>query len=184
MKRFISHEELARDRRFLRQNTLVDVMANLPDDVDTVVETFEKIGPMIEVMVKGTSFEEIFDAYGPSFLMTILNEPLDPGDPYCPLRLKIRVHGIFAGELQALEGAGRTLWDFPDAPWEFKMNMARQCWDEARHVQVYEKLLDHVGGGGHGGLSHVLRRVQHSVRVVPGIGPKTGGALPVPELLL
>ena len=56
------------------------------------------------------------------------------------------MHGIFMGELQALEGAGRTLWDFPDAPWEFKMNMARQCWDEARHVQIYEKLLSHVGG--------------------------------------
>ena len=26
------------------------------------------------------------------------------------------------------------------------MNMARQCWDEARHVQVYEKLIEHVGG--------------------------------------
>jgi uncharacterized ferritin-like protein (DUF455 family) len=56
------------------------------------------------------------------------------------------MHGIFVGELQALEGAGRSLWDFPDAPWEFKLNMARQCWDEARHVQIYEKLLHHVGG--------------------------------------
>jgi uncharacterized ferritin-like protein (DUF455 family) len=26
------------------------------------------------------------------------------------------------------------------------MNMARQCWDEARHVQIFEKLLGHVGG--------------------------------------
>jgi len=26
------------------------------------------------------------------------------------------------------------------------MNMARQCWDEARHVQTFEKLLEHVGG--------------------------------------
>jgi uncharacterized ferritin-like protein (DUF455 family) len=26
------------------------------------------------------------------------------------------------------------------------MNMARQCWDEARHVQIFEKLLDHSGG--------------------------------------
>ena len=58
----------------------------------------------------------------------------------------MRMHGIFVGELQALEGAGRSLWDFPDAPWEFKMNMARQCWDEARHVQIFEKLLEHVGG--------------------------------------
>lgn len=62
------------------------------------------------------------------------------------MRLVLRMHGIFAGELQALEGAGRSLWDFPDAPWEFKMNMARQCWDEARHVQIFEKLLHHVGG--------------------------------------
>ncbi len=26
------------------------------------------------------------------------------------------------------------------------MNMARQCWDEARHVQIFEKLLEHTGG--------------------------------------
>ncbi|MDH3687684.1 MAG: ferritin-like domain-containing protein, partial [Myxococcales bacterium] len=67
-------------------------------------------------------------------------------DPAGDTRLKMRMHGIFVGELQALEGAGRSLWDFPEAPWEFKMNMARQCWDEARHVQIYEKLLEHVGG--------------------------------------
>ena len=72
----------------------------------------------------------------------MLNEPLRPDDPAATTRLQMRMHGIFVGELQALEGAGRSLWDFPDAPWEFKMNMARQCWDEARHVQIYEKLLD------------------------------------------
>jgi uncharacterized ferritin-like protein (DUF455 family) len=75
-----------------------------------------------------------------------LNEPLRAGDAAATTRLQLRMHGIYAGELQALEGAGRSLWDFPDAPWEFKMNMARQCWDEARHVQIYEKLLEHVGG--------------------------------------
>jgi uncharacterized ferritin-like protein (DUF455 family) len=63
-----------------------------------------------------------------------------------PLQLRLQLHGIFVGELQALEAASRTVWDFPDAPWEFKMNMARQAWDEARHVQVYEKLIEHVGG--------------------------------------
>jgi uncharacterized ferritin-like protein (DUF455 family) len=26
------------------------------------------------------------------------------------------------------------------------MNMARQCWDEARHVQTYEKLIERAGG--------------------------------------
>src|SRR5262249_14726603 len=83
---------------------------------------------------------------GPAWGPAPLKEPLDPADPAVTTRLQLRMHGIFVGELQALEGAGRSLWDFPDAPWEFKMNMARQCWDEARHVQIYEKLLAYIGG--------------------------------------
>jgi uncharacterized ferritin-like protein (DUF455 family) len=60
--------------------------------------------------------------------------------------MRERVHGIFVGELQAMEGAGRTVYDFPDAPWEFTLDMARQVWDESRHVEVYLRLLDHLGG--------------------------------------
>jgi uncharacterized ferritin-like protein (DUF455 family) len=146
MKRFLQHHELARDSRFIRQNAFTDMMAQLLDDVDAVVAAFDNMAPIIEVMVKGTPFEALYDAYGPGFGLSVLNEPLRADDPFALLRLRMRMHGIFMGELQALEGAGRTLWDFPDAPWEFKMNMARQCWDEARHVQIYEKLLGHVGG--------------------------------------
>jgi uncharacterized ferritin-like protein (DUF455 family) len=58
----------------------------------------------------------------------------------------MQLHGIFVGEVQALEAAGRTLWDFPESPWAFSKDMARQCWDEARHVQTYEKLIEHAGG--------------------------------------
>ena len=60
--------------------------------------------------------------------------------------MRDRVHGILVGELQAMEGAGRTVYDFPDAPWEFTMDMARQVWDESRHVETYLGLLDHLGG--------------------------------------
>src|SRR5438552_1962699 len=60
--------------------------------------------------------------------------------------IKERVHGIMVGELQAMEGAGRSVCDFPDAPWEFTMDMARQVWDESRHVEIYLRLLDHLGG--------------------------------------
>jgi len=147
MRRFIEHSELARDSRFIRQdNAQATVLATLPDDVDTVVEVFERFAPMIEGSVKGTAAEPLFDAYGPGFGLITLNEPLRPDNPAARTRLLMRMHGIFVGELQALEGAGRSLWDFPEAPWEFKMNMARQCWDEARHVQIYEKLLTHCGG--------------------------------------
>ncbi len=146
MKRFIHHSELARDSRFVRQDNVAStVLSTLPDDVDAVVEVFDKLAPMIESSVRGTAAEELFEQYGPAFGLVTLNEPLRPEDPASVTRLKLRMHGIFVGELQALEGAGRSLWDFPDAPWEFKMNMARQCWDEARHVQIYEKLLTHVG---------------------------------------
>jgi uncharacterized ferritin-like protein (DUF455 family) len=61
------------------------------------------------------------------------------------------MHGIFVGEIQALEGAGRTCFDFDtgagsqDAPFELKLDMARQCWDEARHVEISCKLSEHMG---------------------------------------
>jgi uncharacterized ferritin-like protein (DUF455 family) len=61
------------------------------------------------------------------------------------------MHGIFVGEIQALEGAGRTCWDFDigtegDAvPFDLKLDMARQCWDEARHVEISVKLSEHIG---------------------------------------
>ena len=57
------------------------------------------------------------------------------------------MHGIFVGEIQALEGAGRTTFDFDDdeAPFALKLDMARQCWDEARHVEISVKLSDWMG---------------------------------------
>jgi uncharacterized ferritin-like protein (DUF455 family) len=147
MKRFIQHDELARDSRFTRQTTVLsNLIAQLPDDVNAVVGLFEKFAPIIEKATRGTAAEPLYDAYGPGFGLMTNTQSLKPGDPATVTRIKLRMHGIYVGELQALEGAGRSLWDFPDAPWDFKMNMARQCWDEARHVQIYEKLLEHVGG--------------------------------------
>ena len=58
------------------------------------------------------------------------------------------MHGIFVGEIQALEGAGRTCHDFvtgDEAPFALKLDMARQAWDEARHVEISVKLSDWMG---------------------------------------
>src|SRR5713226_4631857 len=60
--------------------------------------------------------------------------------------IKERVHGIMVGEMQAMEGAGRTVCDFPETPWEFTLDMARQVWDESRHVEIYLRLLAHLDG--------------------------------------
>ncbi|MGH8013540.1 MAG: DUF455 family protein [Candidatus Binataceae bacterium] len=59
--------------------------------------------------------------------------------------LRVRLHGIFCGEVQAMEAAGRTLFDFPDVPWEFQLDMARQVWDESRHTEIFMKLLEYMG---------------------------------------
>lgn len=57
------------------------------------------------------------------------------------------MHGIFVGEIQALEGAGRTTFDFDEteAPFALKLDMARQCWDESRHCEISVKLGDWMG---------------------------------------
>jgi uncharacterized ferritin-like protein (DUF455 family) len=82
---------------------------------------------------------------------------LTPARPDAPDAARQLMHGIFVGEIQALEGAGRTCWDFPvgkvteeepDAiPFELKLDMARQCWDEARHVEISCKLSEWMGTG-------------------------------------
>ena len=68
-----------------------------------------------------------------------------------PDAVRSLMHGIFVGEIQALEGAGRTCFDYDvgsgreDVPFALKLDMARQCWDEARHVEISVKLSDHMG---------------------------------------
>ena len=72
---------------------------------------------------------------------------LEPERPAAPDRARQLMHGIFMGELQALEGAGRTTFDFDDedVPFQLKLDMARQSWDESRHCEISVKLGDHMG---------------------------------------
>jgi uncharacterized ferritin-like protein (DUF455 family) len=62
-------------------------------------------------------------------------------------RARRQMHGIFVGEIQALEGAGRTAFDYTtdEVPFAMKLDMARQCWDEARHVEIACILNEHMG---------------------------------------
>ncbi len=76
---------------------------------------------------------------------------LKPSQRGGPDGARSMMHGIFVGEIQALEGAGRTCWDFEagsdeyQVPFELKLDMARQCWDESRHVEISIKLSEHMG---------------------------------------
>ena len=71
---------------------------------------------------------------------------LSPERHEAPDAARSMMHAIFMGEIQALEGAGRTCWDFDDeVPFALKLDMARQCWDEARHCEISLKLGDWMG---------------------------------------
>lgn len=50
------------------------------------------------------------------------------------------------GEIEVTEACGRTLFDFPEAPWEFRYILARQLWDEARHAELSIQRFLELGG--------------------------------------
>ena len=124
MKKFLPVEELARDQRFKRV-TFGDRL-NDPRAAQQVADE-KKTGRR-----RG-------------------GIQLSPDLPGAPEAARSLMHGIFVGEIQALEGAGRTCWDFEigtatdQVPFELKLDMARQCWDEARHCEISVKLSDWMG---------------------------------------
>ena len=56
------------------------------------------------------------------------------------------VHRHMTNEITSLDIAADCLAEFPDAPWELRMELARQCWDESRHVRVLHRRLRELGG--------------------------------------
>jgi len=57
-----------------------------------------------------------------------------------------RIHTHMHNEMQSIEIAAQSLADFPDAPWELRMELARQCWDESRHAAALLRRLKQMGG--------------------------------------
>jgi uncharacterized ferritin-like protein (DUF455 family) len=111
----------------------------------------------VEELARDERFEKIkieevvFDPRNAAARQQTTRRGFRPDNPDAPDAARQLMHGIFVGEIQALEVAGRTCWDFPtgkgddEAPFELKLDMARQAWDEARHVEISVKLSEHMG---------------------------------------
>jgi uncharacterized ferritin-like protein (DUF455 family) len=56
------------------------------------------------------------------------------------------LHRHMSNEITSLDIAAQCLVDYPDAPWGLRMELARQCWDEARHVALLHRRLCEKGG--------------------------------------
>ena len=124
MRQFFPVEDLARDHRFVQTN-MAERMADKRSAID----------------VKKSKSKSR------SASNRLTPERHDASDAARGL-----MHGIMVGEIQALEGAGRTAHDFEAGdgtgdtiPFELKLDMARQAWDEARHVEISAKLSDWMG---------------------------------------
>jgi hypothetical protein len=65
---------------------------------------------------------------------------------FSPESKRERVHRHMNNETGSLEIAAQCLADFPDAPWELRMQLARQVWDESRHVEALHRRLRELGG--------------------------------------
>jgi len=57
-----------------------------------------------------------------------------------------RIHRHMNNEMTTTEVAAQCLADFPDAPWELRMELARQVWDESRHAMGLYRRLKELGG--------------------------------------
>ena len=51
----------------------------------------------------------------------------------------------YLNEMTAAETLGSILWLTPEMPWEFQYNTARHLWDEVRHSQLGQLVIQHLG---------------------------------------
>jgi len=56
------------------------------------------------------------------------------------------LHRHMTNEMTSVDMAAVCVAEFPDAPWDLRMELARQAWDEARHVRVLHRRLKELGG--------------------------------------
>jgi len=50
-------------------------------------------------------------------------------------------HALMDAELCAAELMARNSHEYPDMPWDFHVDMARQTWDELRHARIHDVLM-------------------------------------------
>jgi hypothetical protein len=53
-----------------------------------------------------------------------------------------KFHQLLYGEVETTDRMGKMLAEFPDLPWEMRMELAHQMWDEARHIEIVAKVLE------------------------------------------
>jgi hypothetical protein len=53
-----------------------------------------------------------------------------------------KFHQLLYGEVETTDRMGKMIAEFPDLPWEMRMGLAHQMWDEARHIEIVAKACE------------------------------------------
>lgn len=53
-----------------------------------------------------------------------------------------KFHQLLYGEVETTDRMGKMLAEFPKLPWELRMDLAAQMWDEARHIEIVAKACE------------------------------------------
>jgi uncharacterized ferritin-like protein (DUF455 family) len=80
------------------------------------------------------------------FKVVELHKDLHDYDDMSDVSRRQRLHRHLHNEMQTLEIVAQAVADFPNAPWELRMQLARQCWDESRHSAILYRRLRELGG--------------------------------------
>ena len=83
------------------------------------------------------AFVEVTDEGGP-YLVVNGEENHVPTEPE---EQKHFFHGLTDAELCAAELMARNSHEHPDMPWDFHVDMARECWDGIRHAEIHDRLM-------------------------------------------
>jgi len=58
-----------------------------------------------------------------------------------------KFHQLLYGEVETTDRMGKMLAEFPELPWEMRLELAHQMWDEARHIEIVAKVVEDELGG-------------------------------------
>ncbi len=53
-----------------------------------------------------------------------------------------KFHQLLYGEVETTDRMGKMLAEFPELPWEMRLELAHQMWDEARHIEIVAKACE------------------------------------------
>ena len=122
------------------------------DEIASVGNEFNRSGEEIRMTSHSeTEFDESLFAPGPARddRFKVVNRWIEVRS--IPMATQERdwnfFHRQMNEEINGMENAARSLVDFPNADWNIRMSIARQCADEARHVMAFKRTFGDARGG-------------------------------------